>query len=48
VLFYWFFALFFGLIALFLQTKGKIIALMVLIVLGTGLIAYFSLKNIKK
>jgi len=45
VLFYWIFALVFGLSALFLQTKGKVMALVLLLVLGVGLISFFSLKN---
>ncbi len=45
VLFYWIFALVFGLSTLFLQTRGKIIALILLIFLGVGLISFFSLKK---
>ncbi len=47
VIFYWSIALIFGLTALFLQTKGKIVALIVLIVIGTGLINCISLKKEK-
>ncbi len=48
VIFYWLVALIFGLSALFLQTKGKIISLIVLVMLGGGLITFFSFKKEKK
>jgi len=47
VIFYWSIALIFGLIALFLQTRGKIIALFVLIIFGIGLISLLSFKKEK-
>lgn len=47
VIFYWSIALIFGLTALFLQTRGKIIALFVLIIFGIGLISLLSFKKEK-
>jgi len=47
VIFYWSIALIFGLTALFLQTRGKIIALFVLIIFGIGLISFLSFKKEK-
>ncbi len=45
VIIYWLTALIFGLNALIFQTKGKIIALIMLIVLGIGLITFLSFKK---
>jgi len=45
VIFYWFIALIFGFIALFLGTQGKFLALLALIVLGSFLIIFLSRKK---
>ncbi len=45
VIFYWSIALVFGFIALFLRTQGKVIALLILIVLGSFLINFLSRNN---
>ncbi|MCD6442201.1 undecaprenyl/decaprenyl-phosphate alpha-N-acetylglucosaminyl 1-phosphate transferase [bacterium] len=45
VIFYWFIALIFGFIALFLRTQGKFLALLALIVLGSFLIIFLSRKK---
>jgi len=45
--FYWSVALIFGVIALFLRTQGKVIALLILIVLGSFLISFLSRKKHK-
>jgi len=47
VIFYWSIALIFGAIALFLRTQGKVIALLILIVLGGFLISFLSRKKHK-
>jgi len=47
VIFYWSVALIFGVIALFLRTQGKVIALLILIVLGSFLISFLSRKKHK-
>ena len=47
VIFYWFIALIFGFIALFLRTQGKVIALLTLIVFGSFLIGLLSCKKRK-
>lgn len=45
VILYWSVALIFGLVALFLQTQGKVIALLALIALGSFLIHFLSKKK---
>lgn len=45
VIFYWIIALIFGLIALFLRTEGKIVALFVLVVLAGALMGFFARKT---
>jgi UDP-GlcNAc:undecaprenyl-phosphate GlcNAc-1-phosphate transferase len=45
VIFYWLVALVFGLVSLFLKTKGKIISLLALFVLAICLIARFFIKE---
>ena len=45
VIFYWFIALIFGFIALFLRTQGKFLALLALIILGSFLIIFLSRKK---
>ncbi|MBU4369775.1 undecaprenyl/decaprenyl-phosphate alpha-N-acetylglucosaminyl 1-phosphate transferase [Patescibacteria group bacterium] len=47
VIFYWSIALIFGLTTLFLQTKGKIISLIILIVFGISLINLYSFRRKK-
>ncbi len=42
VIFYWSIALIFGFISLFLKTQGKVIALLVLVILGSFLIGFLS------
>ncbi len=44
VIFYWLVAIIFGFVALFIQTTGKVIALLVLIILASSLISFLPQK----